>query len=314
MRKSDPHRHFGGSINCKTISKITNIPLEEVIERVTYKNDKNYNYLSFFSKFTILDEIEWTLEITEYSISSVVWDLKQEGIEYAEIKFSVNKYLPYIKMPIEDFILWMIYKFKEHGSKWGVEIDIILSIKYEMDKEKQINITNCIKNDLIAEYIAGIDLVGNEDYFNPNFYMPIFENWHSAGCICMAHVGEIYKPQNVIDAVHKLRVDRICHGIAAANLIDLAKYTKDNLIAFDICLTSNFKTGVALPNNHPITKMLDNGFLVNIGTDDPIVLETTIDEEYNKLMIEAKLSENDINTIKNSTLTADKLKEIIKQK
>lgn len=301
---------MGGSISCKTISEISGIPLKEVINRMTYANDTNHNYDSFFSKFTILDEIEWNLATIEHSIADIVWHLKKEGIDYAEIKFSINKYLPYIEMSDEDLILWMIYKFDEYSTKWGVTIGPVLSLKYEMDKNKQKKIADCIKNDLIAEYISGIDLVGNENHFDPNFYAPIFKNWHSAGCICMAHVGEINKPQNVIDAVYKLKVDRICHGIAAADLKDLAKYTRDNLIAFDICLTSNTMTGVAPLRGHPVSKMLDNGFLINIGTDDPVVLGTTLDQEYEKLALEARLSENDINSIMESSLTADRLKEI----
>lgn len=317
MRKADPHRHLGGSISCGTISDITGIPLDEVTKRVTYANDEKYSYESFFDKFTILDSVGWNLSTIEHSIADVVWRLKGESIDYAEIKFSVNKYLPHVEMTAEDLILWIAYKFDEHGSKWGIDIDTILSLKYDMDKGKQLQIASCIKNDLVAETVAGIDLVGDEHYFDPDFYAPIFEDWHAAGCICMAHVGEINKPQNVVDAVHKLKVDRICHGIAAVDMIDLAKYTRDNLIAFDICLTSNTMTGVAPLQGHPVTKMLDKGFLINIGTDDPIVLNTTLDKEYNKLAIETNLSKDDINTLKESALTADRLREIkygVKQK
>lgn len=315
--KSDPHRHFGGSISCSTISKMSGLPLKEVKKRTTYSSNDKHDYVSFFDKFTILDNIEWNLKLIEYSIQDVVWQLKKERIDYTEIKFSVNKYLPYVNMGIDELIAWMAYKLDEYGSKWGIKIDSILAIKYEMNKDQQLNIANSIKNDLVAEAVMGIDLVGNENYFDADFYKPIFKNWHAAGKICMAHVGEIYKPNNVEDAVYKLGVDRICHGIAAADMTDMAKYTRDNLIAFDICLTSNHLTGVAPLKGHPVSKMLDKGFIVNIGTDDPIVLNTTIDQEYEKLAIESELSEDDINIIKASTLTADKLAAIkygIKQK
>jgi adenosine deaminase len=308
------HRHFGGSISIETVSKISGIPLNEVRRSMVFdpQND-NLGYKSFFKKFNILDNISWNYENISLTVQDVVWKLKQEGIQYAEIKFSVNKYLKHINTPLEDFILWFANEFETFSSSVGITVDLILSLKHDMDKNLQIKIGNVIKNDTVAECIAGIDIVGDEHYFNVEFYRPIYENWHAAKRVCMAHVGEINRPQNVIDAINILKLDRVCHGIAVADNKELAKMTSDKLISFDVCLTSNLCTGVATIGNHPVKRMIENGFIVNIGTDDPVIVDTNINAEYDFLKKETGLSNKDINKIKNSAYNFS-AQEIIKRK
>ena len=311
--KVDLHRHLGGSIDCATVAKFKNMPLEEVIKRMTYGEDDTYDYTSFFDKFNILDDVEWTLENIEYTIRSVVWNLKKEGIDYAEIKFSINKYLPYVKMSMEQMMLWFACKFEEHAEVWGIEIDLILSLKHDMDKETQLEIANTIFNDDVAEAISGIDIVGNENYFDIAFYEPIYQNWHDAKRVCMAHVGEINKPENVYLALDRLALDRVCHGIAVADDKELAKKTRDKMISFDLCLSSNIHTGITTAENHPVRKMLENGFLITIGTDDPVVFNTTLDEEFKLFQNIAGLTDSEVATITGSAMNFS-AKEIIKQK
>ena len=310
--KCDLHRHFGGSISCFTVSKIREMPLEDVQKNMTYLEDNVRDYEAFFKKFTILDDIKWNMANTELSVQDVVWNLAQEGIHYAEIKFSINKYLKHIGMTPERTITWIAYLFDKYASHWGIEIDLILCLKHNMDKELQIAISNTIENDYVNECIAGIDIVGNENFFNADFYVPIYEKWHSAGKACMAHVGEVNLVDNVRDAIFKLKVDRICHGIAAVDDKEIAAASRDKLICFDVCLTSNIYTGVAT-EDHPVTKMIDNGFIISIGTDDPVILNTTIDKEYSLFQKITKASDDDIDDLKESTLLWS-AKEIIKRK
>lgn len=314
MTRYDLHRHLGGSISCSTVAKLMNINLLEASKLMTYsKNDCN-DYKSFFKKFDILNKIEWTRNRIKKSIEDVIWQLKSENINYSEIKFSVNKYLPYFDMDIRSAILWVSNCFEEISSKWGIEIDLILSLKHDMKTDMQQRLGDMIDDEIIAECIAGIDIVGDESYFNVDFYIPIFEKWHKSGKVCMAHVGEIEKPDNVINAINKLNLDRVCHGIASADNKDLAKLCRDKLISFDICLTSNLKTGVVTNiNDHPILRMIENGFLITIGTDDPVILDTNYDKEVELFKKICRLDDEEADMILESSISFS-AREIIKRK
>ena len=297
----DLHRHFSGSISCNTVARIAGMSLEEVTDIMVYKPDDIFCYESFFTKFKILDQINWSLGLISLAIQDVVWKLKQEGVDYAEIKFSIEKYLKFVNMPIDKFVLWFINEFDIHSSEWGIHIDLILSLKHGMNRERQLEIASCIKNDLVAQSIAGIDVVGNENYFCAEFYKSIFHEWDNLNKACMIHVGEIDKPDNVRQAIKTLPIDRICHGIAAADDKEVAAISRDREIVFDLCLTSNICTGVADPSCHPIRKMLDNGFLITIGTDDPVIFNTTLDKEYRLFKEMTGLSDEEIDIIKEAT-------------
>lgn len=270
---------------------------------MTYSDNEPKEYESFFNKFKIFDNIKWNKELIDYTIYDIVWGIAQESINYAEIKFSITKYLKTMDISAEDLVVWITLRFEYHASKFGIEIDLIIALKHEMDHQTQLKIANLIKDDKVAECLSGIDIVGNENYFDVDFYKPIFDMWDDAGKACMLHVGEIYNPKGVKDALDKLKVNRICHGIAAADDKELAKYTRDNLISFDICPTSNMLTGVANLNNHPVKRMLENGFIITVGTDDPVILGTNLDREYEILQNITGLNNDEIKLIKSASFS-----------
>jgi adenosine deaminase len=310
----ETHRHFCGSISSEAISKITDMSINRIKSLITFKNSSKFNYENFFKKFELFDNIEWTYEKISKTIQDVIWGIKHEQIEYTEIKFSVNKYLKYINSPVKDLVLWFANEFDRHCSIWGVNADLILCLKHDMDKNTQLEIASIIKDDTIAECISGIDVVGNEKFFDPSFYKPIFKLWHDAGKSCIIHVGEIDNKQNVLDAINILNVDRICHGIAAANDKEIAKKAKNKQIAFDISLTSNIYTGVVKNiYEHPIKNMIDNGFIINIGTDDPQTFSTTLDKEYFILQKITGMTNSEINKFKLNSVNFNS-KEINKRK
>lgn len=310
----ETHRHFGGSISVETVSKISGINLDIVKKSMVFDpHSDSLSYKSFFKKFKILDDIKWNYDNISLTIQDVVWGLKREGIQYAEIKFSINKYLKHIDVSIDEFVLWFIHEFEVHSSNIGITVDLILSLKHDMDKNIQKKIGDVIKNDLIAECIAGIDIVGDENFFDVDFYKPIYKRWHDAKRVCMAHVGEINKPQHVIDAINILKLDRVCHGIAVADNKELAKMASDKLISFDVCITSNLCTGVATYGKHPVKQMIQNGFIINIGTDDPTIVSTNITAEYEHLKKETGLAKADIDKMKGNAINFS-AQEIIKRK
>jgi len=296
----DLHRHFGGSISPTTVSKVSGVPLSEVERKMLYADGEESGYEKFFHKFRILDGVKWDYQKIDYTIQDVVWGLRQERIDYAEIKFSINKYLPFVKSGAKDMVLWFAHRFDEHASRWGIEIDLILSLKHNQDKTSQKEVAELVLNDMVAHCIAGIDIVGNENFFDVNFYKPLFDMWHDAGKVCMAHVGEINQADHVHQAVKILQVDRICHGIAAADDEEIAAISRDRHMSFDICITSNIRTGVATLENHPVKKMLENGFLISVGTDDPAIFGTTLKEEYALLKKIADLSDEDVDMIQSA--------------
>lgn len=307
----DMHRHLGGCITAQFVWETiqqNNLHymaenIDDVKQRITFKESEPRNFHRFLNKFSILDEIPWTEGLIDLSIKQVCEDIQQEGIDYCLMCFSVNKYMN-IGWKRHQAVKFISESFNRHAP--GM-IGLLMAIKYESSRSSQRKYADLINNQDIADSVVGIDLVGDEQYFDSNFYAPIFKNWKSANKILRAHVGESHNAENIEEAIVKLGVNHVAHGFKITNHPDMINIAKNNNICFDMAITSNYTTGVWQDKEyHPIRHMYDSGLTVTIGTDDPVQLSNngailSLNDEYNLLKC-LGFSELELKQIKNNAI------------
>ena len=283
----DTHLHMGGCISPQVvwdmILKQSKHYLAEsysdVVSQMTFDIHEPYGFHRFLDKFRILDEVSWDEDAIDHSIKHICEYLEFNKIAYAWLDFSINKYMKigWHKTEAIKFIYDSFQKYRPN------QVGLILSIKYESMKASQKQYAKLIENAEVAECLIGLDLVGDEAYFDAEFYKPIFEDWQKSGKITRAHVGESLSVENVLSTILKLKANRIAHGFKIVTNYDYIKIAKDNNVAFDLAITSNYVTGVIEEGQpHPIKSMMDNNLLVTLGSDDPIQCETHLAKEFVK--------------------------------
>lgn len=109
------------------------------------------------------------------------------------------------------------------------------------------------------------------------------------------HAGESSGADGVRDAILLLGADRIDHGVRAIDDPAVVALLAERQIPIGVCLTSNVKLGV-YPSyaEHPLRQLRDAGVIVTINTDDPVLLKTTLVDEYLICQREFRFSTNDI--------------------
>jgi len=245
---------------------------------------ENKDFHRFLKKFDVLNNIKWTENAISIIIQQICWDLAMEKIKYCELKLSISRYVRDLGIPPADVIKIIYDMICYEEERWASSYPLVLCLKYESDRNEQQAIADVINNKAVRGMLAGIDLVGDEAYFDVNFYRPIFEKYKEAGLGLEAHVGESQSAANVQQAVEILKVDRIAHGIKAVDHPDILAMIKENNIGMDIAISSNIYTGVVQSiKEHPVKKLFDFGIDVTIGTDDPVILGTNLDMEYSYL-------------------------------
>ena len=116
--------------------------------------------------------------------------------------------------------------------------------------------------------------------------------------ILKAHVGEFGDSKSVKNAVQKLNLNQIQHGINSVDSQKVMKLLKDKDIQLNICPSSNiYLKRASSYKNHPIKKLYKNGVKVSINTDDMIIFNNSVSQEY-------------FNLYQNETLGIDELNEI----
>ena len=132
-------------------------------------------------------------------------------------------------------------------------------------------------------YIVGFGMGGNESMFSQETFYPAFKSAADAGLGCTTHAGEVQGPQSVWDAIDKLPVTRIGHGVRSIEDPKLVETLAKRGIVLEVCPGSNISLSV-YPDyaSHPLRKFHDSGVKVTLGSDDPPFFHTSLAEEYQR--------------------------------
>ncbi|MGV8984465.1 adenosine deaminase [Clostridium sp.] len=155
---------------------------------------------------------------------------------------------------------------------------------------------------LAQDYFKSIDMYGDE-FAIPTF-KKIFRKAKDKGLILKAHVGEFGTAELVRAAVEELELDHVQHGIAAANSQSVMRWLCDNKIQLNICPTSNILLSrVKSYKVHPIRKLYDNGIKVTINTDDMLIFDQSVSEEFFNLYNAEVFNSTELNEIRENGLS-----------
>lgn len=282
----DTHRHLGGCIPTWWVWQMVSEngwtylgeSHDEVKSSMTFTAGEAYNFHRFLDKFKILDHIKWDEKLIDSSIAAICHDIQREDIDFCWLDFSINKYMESMNWHKKQAIQFIHERFNHYLPG---KVGLILSLKYESTHASQRQYAKLIDDPDIVDLLFGIDLVGDESYFNYQFYGPIFAEWNNAGKMTRTHASESQDYQNCYNAIRDLKVKNIAHGINIYTSYEIMSYAKDMDVTFDLGITSNYLTGVwANKSSHPITNMIDFGLKTTIGTDDPVQCDTTLHNEY----------------------------------
>lgn len=151
---------------------------------------------------------------------------------------------------------------------------------------------------LSYKWFKSIDIC-NDEFAQPiKHFKPIYRQAKAAGLQLKAHVGEFGTADDVMEAVEELELHEVHHGVAAASSVQIMNWLADHRIQLNVCPTSNVMLKVADSYAiHPIRKLYDHGIPVTINTDDLLIFNQSVSQEY-------------LNLYKAQTMTATELESI----
>ncbi|MEE9436881.1 MAG: hypothetical protein V3V37_09360 [Candidatus Adiutricales bacterium] len=131
------------------------------------------------------------------------------------------------------------------------------------------------------DYLKSIDLYKNEFAQPIGNLKPLFRMAKEKGLVLKAHVGEYGDADSIREAVEELELDQVQHGISAADSPEVMKWLSDNRIQLNVCPTSNVMLcRTENMKTHPIKILHDHGVKVTVNTDDVIVFNQGVSEEF----------------------------------
>lgn len=148
-------------------------------------------------------------------------------------------------------------------------------------------------------YFKSIDVCGGENLKPLEVFLPLYRKAEKYHLIKRMHVGESGTAEDIRRAVDILGLDEVHHGINAVNSKEVMRFLADNRIQLNVCPSSNVMLGYAQSyKEHPIKELYENGVSVTINTDDLLIFDSSIENEYLLLYREGALSAKQLNEIR----------------
>jgi len=179
----------------------------------------------------------------------------------------------------------LVEGFDRLASRGGPDVRILIDVSRSFGPDNAMRNINHVIDYLSRRHtdrVIGIGLGGQESG-NPCIpYKKVFLKAKEAGLHRVAHAGEEVGPESIRDAVLELGAERIGHGTSAIQDPATMDMLKERGVPLEICPASNVITGkyVKRYEDHPIRAYFDRGMPVTLNTDDPVLFDVELDEEF----------------------------------
>ncbi len=286
--KSDLHNHFALGGNREYIKEITGIDIpycKDILKSMDDMNNWDNKYLG--EKFN-------NKEMRKIKIDATFVQANLDGIKILEIGEDVWGLGEFFNNDIEE----LISTFTESNKKFAPETELRLQIG--LSRHCSIDyLLGCLENFWGRKEFYSIDLYGDELAQPIEKFEPIYRKAKDNGLRLKAHIGEWGTSDDIRRGVEILGLDEIQHGISAVESEEVIKYLIDNKIRLNITPTSNVKLGrVKSICDHPIKELYRAGVDITINSDDILIFNSDVSNEYLKLYKNNVLSVEELDCIR----------------
>lgn len=223
-------------------------------------------------------------------------DMARQNIRYREATVTPYTHILQDKgLAAEDIIAGLEDGRQRARRDFGVEMRWVLDIHRNLTMPDTAEVTTQLVLDWADRGVVALGLGGNEATAPSAPFAPYFERIKAAGLASAPHAGEIAGPESVWSAVRDLQADRIGHGVRSIEDPHLLAYLLEHQIPLEVNPTSNICLGVYRSiEQHPFIHLLRMGLCVTVNSDDPPLFNTTLTQEYQRLVEMFGLDEDDL--------------------
>ncbi len=286
LPKVDLHCHLDGSMRVETIEELA---VEQKVTLPTTDPQKLRHILLCGRNAGSLEEFLKAFDLTlmvlqdKDGLARAAYDLAcdaaDENIWYLEVRFS-----PILHqnngLRLSEIVDAVLEGLKKAEQEKKIRTGVIICGMRHMSPAISLRLAQ-----LAVAYknrgVVGFDLAGAEQGFPPKHHIEAFYLIRNNNINCTVHAGEGYGPESIHQAIHYCGAHRIGHCTRLREDGDLLNYVADRRIPLEICLTSNVQTGtVKSIEDHPFQLYFDYSLRVTLNTDNRLMSNTTVTDEY----------------------------------
>lgn len=282
--KVELHCHVEGTVRPSTVVELARkhgrtLPSEDPTD--LYRFDSLNSFLDVFWLVQALigDREDWARVAHE----SIV-DAAPHGLRYREMFFTPARHLE-AGQSLAEIVAGLSEGVEAAERETGVRCELICDIDRSYGGAVALELAEMLaelRRSGRAERVIGMGMDSTERGVDPRDFAPAYRVARAAGLRATGHAGEDTGPENIAVALEALELERIDHGIAIVEDLDLVRRVAAARIPLDVCPSSNvlIANRYASLAEHPLRRMREAGLLVTINTDDPAMTGANLGSEY----------------------------------
>ncbi|MGW8375874.1 adenosine deaminase [Streptomyces sp. ODS28] len=236
----------------------------------------------------------------------------EQGVRHAEIFFDPQAHTER-GVGIDVVINGLCRALDVSEERHGVSTGLILCFLRHLPAEQAMETLRSAEPYLHKITAVGLD--SSEAGFPPELFTEVFAEARAHGLRCVAHAGEEGPAEYIRSALDELRVERIDHGIRCLEDPELVARLRDERMPLTVCPFSNVRLQVVDDlADHPLPKMLAEGLMVTVNSDDPAYFGGYADDNFRGVAEALSLTPEDLRTLAENSFNAAFLPPQLREK
>lgn len=296
LPKADLHLHLEGAMRPGTLADLASTYAEPTPQVGCYRS-----FDAFQRCYRAVVKLIRTRSDLRRLVREVVEDAAASGAVWIEPHFNPTTYAPALGSA-EDVLDLVL----DTGVAAGRSIDVGFGITLSASRNRDPRDATALAR-LAADYagrgVVTFGLTGDEAATPPEAFREAFTIARDAGLIIAPHAGELLGGPSILSTLDALSPDRIAHGVRAVEHPALVERLANERITLDVCLASNYVLGVVKHiEEHPLPHLLESGVPCSLGSDDPLLLKSSVLAEYQTARSQLSITDRQLAAIASTSI------------
>jgi adenosine deaminase len=272
LPKTETHLHLEGALPYELLRGLDPVrfPEDPPFRRPSYR----YPTFQEFEETLLSHAMAWFTSVERYHAAAKVIFAQHvaQNVRYVETSFHLSA-TTLIGVPGPEIIAAI-----RSAAPPGLEVRVFVGMARNDYREP----LRAVIDDLGRwDELAGVDLHGFEQLPTEAWTPAVWARLRAAGKVTKCHAGEFDGAPRVREAIERLGVNRIQHGVRAGEDPAVVRLAAEGDVTFDLCPISNVRLQVVPAiAEHPIRRLMEAGVRCTISTDDPLCFANTLTDEY----------------------------------
>ena len=299
--KVELHCHVEGTIRPQTVVELARknqrrLPTEDPTELYRYSSLDSFLEIFWLVQSLLADPDDWERAAYESLV-----DAAPHGLRYREMFFTPARHLD-AGQELRDIVAGLTRGIERAEDDTGVSCMLICDIDRSYGPgpaQELVDQAVELRRVGLGERVIGIGMDSTEKGVDPRAFADAFATARRAGFHVTTHAGEDTGPDNIAIALEALGVERIDHGIAILEDLELTARVAEARIPLDVCPNSNIVIANRYPTlaEHPFRRMRQAGLLATLNTDDPAMSDLDLGREYRSVARELEMPWREIRAV-----------------